>query len=110
MQATGELPTVDDERLRMRAIDVCQQKNRLQLRILTRINGDEAAFLRMIGRRKRVQVAVRETRCLEPDGHSLCGKRAASRRQTRVGLDQFLIKLTKALLAGGAILGRRAKG
>ncbi len=64
----------------------------------------------MIGRGEWVQVAVGETRRLEARGHALGGERAAPRRQGGVGLDQFLIELTEALLAGGRILWRRGKG
>ena len=87
-------------------IDVREQKDRLELRIPARIDGDEAALLGVVGRRERVQVAVRETRRLQPRGHALGGKSAAAGRQTGVRLDELFVQLAETLLARRVVLGR----
>jgi hypothetical protein len=86
-------------------VDVREQKDRLQLRIPPRVHRDQAAFLGVVVRGKRVQVAVRETRRLQPRGHALRGQSAAAGRQAGVGLDEFFVQLAVTLFAGRSVLG-----
>ena len=85
------------------------QQDRLPRRIAARVDGDEAAFLGVVGRREEVQVAVREARGFQPRCHAFGGERAAAGRQGRVGLDQFLVERAEALFAGGSVLRGRGE-
>src|SRR6202022_4095898 len=84
-------------------IDVRQQKDSLRLLVAPRVDRHQAALLRMIGPDEQVQIGVRETRRLQMRRHALGSQRATSRGQRRVGLDQLLVQIAEALLAGIAV-------
>ncbi len=86
--------------LRLDHINVSEQHYRLELGIAAGIEGDQAAFLGMTGRRKQVQIGVRESCRLQAGGHAFRGHSAAAVRQRGVGFDEFLVELAKLRFAG----------
>jgi hypothetical protein len=89
--------------LRLDHVDVSQQQNGLEFGVPPRIEGHQAAFLRMIGRREQVQVGVGESGRLQARRHTLCSESAAAVRQRGIGFDELLVQGAKFRLAGGGL-------